>query len=223
MGYKIFISYKYSDHSVEKLNHSIQTTARDYVDEIQQRLSNEDHMNKGENDNESLDDFKDTTIETKLKGKIFDSSITIVLISKNMWDKLRPEQDQWIPWEISYSLREKTRNNITSHPNGMLAVTIPDEYGDYNYFIDNHYCESCSTTLYKTDNLFKILRDNMFNEKIPTISNCSSGNHKIYTGEFSYIKVVKWIDFLNNMNRYLDKVIEIKANRENYKLSVNPY
>lgn len=225
MGRKVFVSYKYGDTQVQDLNVyeenwfgqkvEVQTKARHYVNELSEILDNEDHIFKGEDDGQSLSDFSDEYIASSLRDKIYDSSITIVLVSKGM-KTYEAEKDQWIPWEISYSLKEYTRNSRTSLSNGILAVVLPDENGSYSYFLNND--SVCNCTNYNTLFLFQILRDNMFNKKEADTYVCSNGSI-IHRGEFSYIKALKWSDFKANPNYYLNKAIEIRDNKEDYSIT----
>lgn len=225
MGRKVFVSYKYGDTLVQDLNVyeenwfgqsvKVATKARHYVNKLADILDNEDHIFKGENDGQSLGDFSDEHIASALRNKIYDSSITIVLVSKGM-KTYHAEKDQWMPWEISYSLREYTRGGRTSLSNGILAIVLPDEWGSYSYFLN--YDSICSCTNYNTPFLFQILRDNMFNQKNPETYICQNGS-TIYRGEFSYIKSVKWEDFVLSPNFYLDKAIEIRNNKEAYYIT----
>lgn len=222
MGRKIFISYKYADNKVRRLSNIPpwqQTTVRDYVDLLQDLIDATDHINKGEDDGEDMSSLADATIGSKLGDKIFDSSVTIVFISKGMKEYGVPEKEQWIPWEISYSLKEQSRNYGRSKTNAMLAVVLPDENGSYDYFITDNFC---SRTLH-TDFLFDILKKNMFNEKIPNTYTCQSCGRIHYRGESSYIKSVKWDDFYNKQafNKYIDDVIEIKNHINDYKITKN--
>lgn len=218
MGKKIFISYKYGDTLVQTLpNVSIfeRTSVRHYVDEIQSKIEEGDHINKGENDGEDLSNFKDSTIASKLRDKIYDSSVTVVLISKGMKETYEPETEQWIPWEISYSLRESTREGRTSLTNAILAVVLPDENGSYSYFME--YNSNCDSTTYKTNTLFKILGRNMFNKVKSDTRECNGTT--IHNGYFSYIHCVKWELFKDNLNPYINIAISINENRSDYDIT----
>ncbi len=114
------------------------TTARNYVDEVEKLITAEDHVYKGEDDGESMSTLEDTNIGSKLGDKIFYSSVTIVLISKGMKDPFLPEKEQWMPWEISYSLREQSREGVRSKTNAILAVVLPDKNGSCEHFFTDH-------------------------------------------------------------------------------------
>lgn len=104
LAYKTFISYKYNE-------------ARDVRDKIIQALGSAVRYYKGETSiSPNMDNYQTETIRNKLKEMIFDTSITIVIISPNMI------QSRWIDWEISYSLRNKPRGSKIYRPSGIIAV-----------------------------------------------------------------------------------------------------
>lgn len=223
MGRKIFISYKYGDSNVFPLKSPIgefvePTKVRDYIDELQKLLAADDHINKGEADGEDMSDFKDSTIESKLRDKIYDSSITIVAISPNMKESGKAETDQWIPWEISYSLKEHSRDGRTSRTNAVLAVVLPDKNNSYGYYLNQNTCCSSKCRSLKTYTLFQILRDNMFNAKDLIGSPCDNGD-KVYTGDSSYIYSVNWDKFKANIGYYLDKAVELNGNIDKFNIT----
>lgn len=226
MGRNIFISYKYKDDKVYSMNKTKfvfigaklttiarSTIVRDYVDALQSKLK-DDHINLGEKDGESLADFSDEQIASSLKQKIFQSSITIVLISKGMKTS-EPEKEQWIPWEVSYSLRTVKRADTTSRMNAILGIVLPDETGSYDwYYAENPQCNSVT---HKTEQLFNMLKSNMFNIKKKTTRECNGTT--IIEGESSFIKTVKWEVFTHdkNYNFYIEKAIEIRGNKDLYE------
>lgn len=178
MGNKIFISYKYRDSDVKGIStiSSNYPKVRDYVTWLENKFTNRtEHVYKGESDNEDLSDKSEDYIWRTLKDKIFDSSITIVLVSPNMKEARKWEKSQWIPWEISYSLRETPRNSYTSHSNAVLAVILPDRNGNYSY--------------YESMTLFSILKKNIDIGYIPVVTwdnfqyNCDTYIKKAYEAQ----------------------------------------
>ena len=159
MGQKVFVSYKYADSNVAPLYPAFlwgKTTVRTYVDAFIERIkANGTAVYKGEMENEDLSGLSDNAIWERLKDKIYDSSVTIVFISPGMCVYGKKDEEQWIPWEISYSLRKTTRNNFTTHSNAVLAVVLPDNHNKYDY--------------YDSLNKFKILSENIKCGYIPVV------------------------------------------------------
>lgn len=138
LGRKVFVSYKYIDDDVKMMPDVTQPTwPCDYVDYIKNKVLSDDDIYKGENSDEDISSWSEAAIWNHLKDKIYDSTITIVLISPNMKETGKWQRSQWIPWEISFSVRETTRNNRTSHRNAILAVILPDKCGSYDYYDKN--------------------------------------------------------------------------------------
>lgn len=185
MRHKIFVSYKYKDTNVESLPNIWGTTAvHDYVDYIQEKILKRD-VYKGEKSDEDISNWNEYAIWEHLKNKIYDSTLTIVLISPNMKETGRWQKSQWIPWEISYSVKEMPRNGRTSQRNALLAVILPNRYGSYTYYDKNE--------------LFPILKANIENgytyvvkwdefKKYPLTTIDRAYEHQKNTSEYKIVK-----------------------------------
>ena len=222
MGKKIFVSYKYGDDQVENLSYYENSTVRDYVTKFENALDSSDNIYKGESDGEDLSVLSDDTIWEKLKNRIYDSSVTVVFISPGMKENWKLERDQWIPWEVSYFLKEMSRKNkngqvVTSRSNAMLAVVLPDSNGSYSYYLESRNCCDSGCTTHHTDKLFSIIRKNKFNLKNPNKKVCDTGEI-IWYGEYSYIKAVKWSAFIKNYSTYIKSACERQDNIDNYDI-----
>ncbi len=223
MGKKIFVSYKYADNLVENLKSWENSTVRDYVDIFQNDVDLEDDIYKGERDDEDLSKLSDDTIWEKLKNRIYDSSVTIVFLSPGMKENYRSERNQWIPWEVSYSLKEtsrKTKNggSVTSHSNAMLAVVLPDTNGAYSWYLENRTCCNSGCITHHKDKLFSIIADNKFNRIKNESKRICDNRETIWTGTCSYIEAVKWDDFKENYKKYVNKAVERQEHIDEYKI-----
>ncbi len=143
-----------------------------------------------------------------------------MFISRGMKEP-KPEWWQWIPWEISYSLKEIPRGDRVSRTNAVFAVVLPDAVGSYEYFMHSQILTNGQlVTTYMTDVLFPILRLNMFNRKDNTGRQTQLADGSVfYTGEFSYIFAVPWGSFINNVATNIDRALRIQTDVSSYKVT----
>ena len=225
MGHKIFVSYKFADDQVKDLAGQQNSTVRDYVDELENYFDSSSHIYKGESSGEDLSELAEETIWSKLRDRIFDSTMTIVFISPGMKEPEKAEKDQWIPWEVSFSLRTTTRKNqngdtYTSNPNALMAVVLPDANGSYDYFLEKKNCCAEGCLMHHTNNTFSIIKQNMFNLKSADTHVCDSGS-TIWRGESSYIRSVKWSGFIASTEAHIDAAYTRQKNIGDYDIHVN--
>ena len=128
---------------------------------------------------------------------MYDTSVTILIISPNMNDS------NWIPWEISYCLKEISRKDRTSKTNGIVGVVM-EQNNSCNWFMkrkSNKYHDG-NVIECDEDKVPEIVRKNRYNSN-PAIYHCDKC--KYYDGMYgSYISYVEEKDFLKNPNKYIE-------------------
>lgn len=146
MAHKTFISYVYGE-------------ANELRDKIYKAFGNEKPFYRGETaESRDLGDLQKETIKKELSSMIYDTSVTIVILSPSM------RKSKWMDWEIKYSLRNKTRNDRTSHPNGIVGV-IMKYNGRYDWFKYNkRNYKGIVETKYREEYLLPIIKKNRYNQ-----------------------------------------------------------
>ena len=199
MAHKTFISYKYSE-------------AQDLRDKIIEALGDDATYYKGEtSDSPDLTDTTTENIKKKLTDMMYDTSVTIVIISPNM------KQSKWIDWEIEYCLKEITRKNRTSHTNGVVGV-VKKYNGGYSWLRSSTIQgDGHSSTYNDTNKLYDIINNNRFNQnpKEYFCDICKTVDR--LTG--SYISIIEEEEFLDNPQKFIDNAYEKSENTSNYILS----
>lgn len=184
MARKTFISYKYSE-------------ATDLRDRIIEALGEDAQYYTGEtSDSPDLTDTSTGNIKKNLKDMMFQTSVTIVIISPNM------KESKWIDWEIEYCLKRIARNDRTSQRNGVVGV-IMKVNGGYDWFKYSVLkYDGCSNLRFRDEKVYDIIKNNRFNQnpKVYSCNTCKCVNS--LTG--SYISFVNEEDFLGNYQGYIE-------------------
>ena len=214
MAHKTFISYKYSDIVEGKTNN--------LRDRIISAMGEDARFYNGERvDSPDMTGLKAETIKSNLKDMIFNTSVTIVILSPNMLDS------KWVPWEIEYSLSCYTRDGRQSKQNGIVAV-IQKVNGDYSWLCSTRYDseKGMNVVSYDETKLPEIICKNMYNSAPPKHP-CKSCLK--YTGfsvcaecstfdslNGSYISFVNEDEFLENINTYIENAYDKSQHLERF-------
>ena len=199
MAHKTFISYKHSESQTLR-------------DNIIKKLGDDATYYKGEtSDSPDLSDLKTETIKKKLSDMMYDTSVTIVILSPNM------RESKWIDWEIEYALKNITRKDRTSHTNGVVAVIMKVD-GSYSWFKKSGVnCYGTGIVKYEMDKIYKIISANHFNSNPPKWHCNECETYDWLNG--SYITFVEEDDFLAEPSKYIDNAYDKSENdAKGYKL-----
>ena len=221
MGRNVFVSYKYGDNDVRQFRNSdCPTSSRDYVNVIKEILEETEFFYfNGEEDGLDLSRCPEELIREHLYDKIFRTSITMVLITPNMRRRGVPEMHQWIPREISYSLRNKERGCGPSNMNAMLCVVIPDRHGSYDHAVRRRGRD----LMIDDRGMFRIIGENLCNN-VHTNHRVDSMGRPVYRHGGSYFVFALWDDFRMDPEHYLDLAVGNREHWEDYRVrkSIDP-
>ena len=192
MAHKTFISYKYSDVVEYKGSNNLR-------DRIITRLGVDAKFYRGENGySKNISSYTAEYIKKYLKDMMYDTSVTIVILSPNM------QQSDWIEWEIEYSLKSITRADRTSRPNGVVAVVQKQNSWDGYSWLRNVY-------------------GNWNTYLMPSIINNNRNNKKSYVSYLlsnNYIDIVTEDDFLRNPSKYIEEAYQKSKNIDSYVVRI---
>lgn len=200
MARETFISYKYSE-------------AKTLRDEIITQLGNDAKYYRGETtDSPNLTSTTVDNIKSNLKDMIYGTSVTIVIVSPGMI------HSEWIDWEIEYSLKEITRQDMTSRTNGIVGV-IMKVNGSYDWLVSRKMStDGCFSRYINKDYLFNIINNNRYNLITDDRFYCPTcKSYDRLTG--SYISLIEQDEFLGDPNRYIENAYQKSNNLWKYKIS----
>ena len=192
MSHKTFISYKYSE-------------ARNLRNSIIDALGDDAIYYQGETSSSpDLSDTSTENIKKNLTDMMYDTSVTIVIISPNM------KNSNWIDWEIEYSLKNITRQGRTSHTNGVVGVIMKFN-GGYSWLkTTSTNGDGCTSSSYDESKVYSIINNNRFNQNPKKYSCDTCKTVNALTG--SYIAYVEEETFLSDHQKYIDNAYDKSEN-----------
>lgn len=195
MRRKCFISFKTEDIEFKKC---IQNDLN--IDMIDKSL------------NEPINSEDEDYIMRKIREDyLSDSTVTIHLIGKYSSENDYSQNQNFIKRELQASLY----NGVGNTKNGILGVVLPSMYSEI--YKGSYMCSTCK----KTHNTVSInddtvVREFSYNYYIPKSNGCAWGE------EDRYCILVRWDDFKENPNLYIEKAFEKRESLISNKTKVRP-
>ena len=199
MARKTFISYKYSE-------------AQTVRDGILVALGADTTYYEGETaDSPDLTDTSTENIKKTLTDMMYDTSVTIVVVSPNI------TQSKWVDWEIEYSLKEITRKGRTSRTNGVIGV-IQEVNGGYDWLVSTtRKNDGCTVRNIADTKLYPIITGNRYNRKKKTYACANCRTYSQLDG--SYISLVDELDFIADPDKYIENAFDKSENANEFELT----
>jgi len=188
MARKTFISYKYSE-------------AQDLRDNILDALGDDASYYQGETtDSPDLTDTSTENIKKNLTDMMYDTSVTIVIISPNL------KSSNWVDWEIEYSLKEFSRDGRISKTNGVVGV-IQKVDGGYGWLTTKtKKDDGCIVRSIDDSKLYKIINQNRYNRSDNSYACDHCKTHSQLNG--SYFSLIDESEFLADPEKYIENAFE---------------
>ncbi|MBE8233751.1 MAG: TIR domain-containing protein [Endozoicomonadaceae bacterium] len=199
MARKTFISYKYSE-------------AQGLRDELLSSLGDGATFYQGETaDSPDLTDTSTENIKSNLTGMMYNTSVTIVIVSPNIISS------KWIDWEIEYCLKEISRQGRTSKTNGVVGV-IQKINGGYDWLITrNKKDDGCTVRSIADSKLYNIINCNRYNRNNHAYACDVCKTYNQLNG--SYFSLIDEEDFLSNPDKYIENAFEKSEAADEFDLT----
>lgn len=184
---------------------SFKTQDMDYKDELQNMEI--DMIDKSLN--EPINSTDPDYIMRKIReDHLQDSTVTLCLIGEYSAENCSSDIDQtYIKRELQASLYD--------YPNGILGIVLPSMYD--KIYLGNKECSICG----KNHNIVNInnnttIKEYNYNYYIPKNTGCA------WSKDERYCIDVKWDDFQNNPNKFIDAAYEKRSEPIADKIKVFP-
>ena len=187
MGHKCFISFKKEDEAYKK-------TIQSWVDK-----NKVDMIDKSLNTPIDSDD-EDYIMRKIREDYLSDSTVTIFLIGTRSYENLGWEEQKYIKRELQASLYDGQGNSRS----GILGVVLPNMYSEI--YKGQNICSICHNSHNRVDiNNKTVIKEFSRNYYLNCHEKCA------YWEDDRYCVLVKWSDFAQNPNGYIEQAFNKRS------------